>query len=171
MFKPKNQPRIGLSSSRRPNTCPKIILTDIFTVPHCNVPDFPIQSGSPSVYGELGLPICHVCETNLNTRIIDSAVNCPGYILLRLDPNNQRRSTLGGGDVDMYLKNNIQFSLLWIPSCRKVFWVTINLLNKSFAIAIVYNPPKMEITEHLEDFLEFVKQKFPKSGTGNPRRL
>ena len=33
----KKQPRIGISSSGRPNERPKTIFTDTFTVTHCNV--------------------------------------------------------------------------------------------------------------------------------------
>ena len=40
----------------------------------------------------------------------------------------------------------------------------VNLSNESFVIGTVYNSPKMEIPGNLEDCLEFVEQKFPKSG-------
>ena len=64
----------------------------------------------------------------------------------------------------MYLKNNIPFLTFSIPSDNEVLWVKVNLLNKSFIIGTVYNPLKMKIPKHLEDCLEFIKQKFPKSG-------
>ena len=51
-----------------------------------------------------------------------------------------------------------------IPRDKEILWLKLNLTNKLFVIGTVYKPPKMKITHHLEDCLEFLKQTFPKSG-------
>ena len=64
----------------------------------------------------------------------------------------------------MKIKNNFPFIALSISSDNEVLWVKGNLQKNFIVIGTVYKPPKMKITEHLKNCLEFVKQKFPKSG-------
>ena len=138
---------------------------DTFTVTHCNVRG--LRSKLDNLHhmmNEVSLSGMFVSDTNLNSGVIDNEINVPGYTLQRLDRKNPRNLTFGGGRVAMYLKHYIPFSALSIPSDKEVLCVKVNLPNKSFVIGTVYNPPKMKITGHVEEYMEFLKQKFPKSG-------
>ena len=75
-----------------------------------------------------------VSETKMNSGVIDTEINIPGYILLRLDRKNLRNSTVGEGGVAKYLKNNIHFLALSIPSNKEVLWMKVNLPNKSYSL-------------------------------------
>ena len=76
---------------------------------------------------EVFLSVMCVSETNLNSGVINSEIYIPGYTLLRLDRKSPRSSTFGGGGVAMYLKNNIPFSALSIPSDKEFLWGKVDL--------------------------------------------
>ena len=145
VFKPKKQPRIGLPFGRQQNVHPTTILTDTFTITHCNVHGHRSKLDNlQRMMNEISPSVMCGSETNLNSGVIDSDVNIPGCTLLRLD-----RKT---GEVRLWWrcccyvpqKKTIHFrhflvlpfiSFRRFPCDKEVLWVKVNPPNKSFGIS------------------------------------
>ena len=89
---------------------PMTILTNKFTVTHYNVRGLRSRLDHlKHVMNKVYPSVMCVSETNLNSGVIFSEINIPGYTLIRLDRKNPKSLTFGGGGVAAYLKNNISF--------------------------------------------------------------
>lgn len=90
--------------------------------------------------------IVAVTETWLQAGSMIDIVNIDGYKFIRQD-----RLTRGGG-VGMYIKNNLNFSIIFKISDEvlECIWVKIVIDKIIYAFGIVYRPPNANITIFLE---------------------
>lgn len=92
--------------------------------------------------------IVGVTETWLQNYVNDDAVKIENYTFIRLDRPGR------GGGIGMYIKNNIQFNILYSEYSEFVehMWIKIEISNKVYVFAVVYRPPNTNFDSFLSVF-------------------
>nr|CAI5838393.1 unnamed protein product [Callosobruchus analis] len=89
-----------------------------------------------------------IVETWLTTDVDNSNITIDGYTIVRAD-----RETRGGG-VALYLKNNLRYDVLNIPSTNELEqrWVSFHYSKQKFVVGALYRPPNKSFEEFLSEF-------------------
>lgn len=109
-----------------------------------------IDEQQPSVIG--------LCETWLNSNMLDSALTIPNYHLLRRDRDGR------GGGVAFYIHNSLKFKLLRTDpgvSALESIWISIKVRGKSVCLGTLYRPPNINLTLCLDDLENIVSDFLP----------
>ena len=93
-----------------------------------------------------------LCETFLNSNVLDAEVSLPGYNISRCD----RRDRIGGG-VCLYIKDNIGFEELLSHSNSVCEALILRLKNPDLILVNIYRPPNASC-EDFNDILNEVRK-------------
>ena len=93
-----------------------------------------------------------LCETFLNSNVLDAEVSLPGYNISRCD----RRDRIGGG-VCLYIKDNIGFEELLNHSNSVCEALILRLKNPDLILVNIYRPPNASC-EDFNDILNEVRK-------------
>ncbi|KAG5893926.1 hypothetical protein JTB14_028736 [Gonioctena quinquepunctata] len=100
-----------------------------------------------------------ISESWLNDTISNEQVAVQGYNFIR----NDRKSR--GGGVCLYIKSNYKYSIIQISQSIEQLWIRLIIGNKSFAVAVIYNPPNLDQALFLDHFENTVSQIPPSNDT------
>lgn len=87
--------------------------------------------------------IVGVTETWLHDEICDSEISPPGFNVVRSDRKDGRR----GGGVALFLRSDLNFSVLEGPRELETVWCKVNLHKKTLLIGVFYRPPGSAATD------------------------
>lgn len=133
-------------------------MPESFSIHHLNVRSLPpkLDDIKAFVVNENVDVLC-LSETWLSPMFPSNIISIPEFVLLRQD----RRDGYGG--VAIYLKNNIQYSIIHTDHTIEQLWIRVGGISshRSLAIGVVYNPHRNSYNTFLESLHNSISIVFP----------